>query len=308
MLWMISALLLSSLLRVVHRLTGRSEWSQALRLGGRQLARRRQAGLGQLLAFSVTFFAMAMIVLVRGDLLSTWQDQLPENTPNYFAINIQPSERDPFEAAVSPRVETQSTLYPMVRGRVIAINDQSPRDAVPPDARGDNSLRRELNLTWQSEVPEGNEVVAGEWFSPAQLGRDANGEQGTESEGWMSAVDATQQAAPVPISMEDGLAERLGLSVGDEMTFSVGSDEITTQITSLRSLNWDSFQPNFFVIFPPGVLEQFGHSYITAFHLPEAEQGLIRELITDFPGVSLLNVDAIFRPGAGCTRSGYPCG
>lgn len=292
-LWMISALLLSSLLRVVHRLSGRSEWSQALRLGGRQLARRRQAGLGQLLAFSVTFFAMAMIVLVRGDLLSTWQDQLPENTPNYFAINIQPSERDPFEAAVSPRVETQSTLYPMVRGRVIAINDQSPRDAVPPDARGDNSLRRELNLTWQSEVPEGNEVVAGEWFSPAQLGRDANIEQGTESEGWMSAVDATQQAASVPISMEDGLAERLGLSIGDEMTFSVGSDEITTQITSLRSLNWDSFQPNFFVIFPPGVLEQFGHSYITAFHLPEAEQGLIRELITDFPGVSLLNVDAI---------------
>lgn len=292
-LWMISALLLSGLLRVVHRFSGRSEWSQALRLGGRQLARRRQAGLGQLLAFSVTFFAMAMIVLVRGDLLSTWQDQLPENTPNYFAINIQPSERDPFEAAVSPRVETQSTLYPMVRGRVIAINDQPPREAVPPDARGDNSLRRELNLTWQSEVPEGNQVVAGEWFTPMQLGINAAGESSEESQGWMNAVEATPQSAPIPISMEDGLAERLGLSVGDEMTFSVGSDEIATQITSLRSLNWDSFQPNFFVIFPPGVLEQFGHSYITAFHLPEAEQGLIRELITDFPGVSLLNVDAI---------------
>ncbi|WP_339934859.1 ABC transporter permease [Vreelandella glaciei] len=296
-LWMISALLLSGLLRVVQRFSGRSEWSQALRLGGRQLARRRQAGLGQLLAFSVTFFAMAMIVLVRGDLLSTWQDQLPDNTPNYFAINIQPSERDPFDAAVSPRVETQSTLYPMVRGRVIAINGQPPGDAVPPDARGDNSLRRELNLTWQSEVPEGNAVEAGEWFSPAPLGGDTNSEkgneEGSESQGWMSAVEATQQAAPVPISMEDGLAERLGLNIGDEMTFSVGSDEITTQITSLRSLNWDSFQPNFFVIFPPGVLEQFGHSYITAFHLPEAEQGLIRELITEFPGVSLLNVDAI---------------
>jgi putative ABC transport system permease protein len=293
-LWMVSAVMLSGLLRVVQRFSGRSEWSQALRLGGRQLARRRHAGLGQLLAFSVTFFAMAMIVVVRGDLLSTWQDQLPENTPNYFAINIQPSERDPFEAAVSPRVETQSTLYPMVRGRVIAINDQPPRDAVPPDARGDNSLRRELNLTWQAEVPEGNQVVAGEWFSPAQVGSG----EGDEGQGWMSAVEATPQAAtqpssPVPISIEDGLAERLGLSIGDEMTFSVGSDEITTQITSLRSLNWDSFQPNFFVIFPPGVLEQFGHSYITAFHLPEAEQGLIRELITDFPGVSLLNVDAI---------------
>ncbi|CAN0559455.1 unnamed protein product, partial [Ectocarpus sp. 12 AP-2014] len=288
LLWLISAFLLSALLRGVQRLSGSSEWSQALRLGGRQLARRRQAGLGQLLAFSVTFFAMAMIVLVRGDLLSTWQDQLPENTPNYFAINIQPSERDPFEAAVSPRVDTQSTLYPMVRGRVIAINDQSPRDAVPPDARGDNSLRRELNLTWQTELPEGNAVVAGEWFSAAQVGG------GTEiGQGWMSAVDAMPQETLVPISMEEGLADRLSLGIGDEMTFSVGSDEIVTQITSLRSLNWDSFQPNFFVIFPPGVLEQFGHSYITAFHLPEAEGGLIRELITDFPGVSLLNVDAI---------------
>ncbi|MEA2119454.1 ABC transporter permease [Halovibrio sp. HP20-50] len=291
LLWVISALLLSGLLRGVKRLNGGNEWSQALRLGGRQLARRRQAGLGQLMAFSVTFFAMAMIVLVRGDLLTTWQDQLPANTPNYFAINIQPSERDAFEEAISPRVETQSTLYPMVRGRVIAINDQSPRDAVPPDARGDNSLRRELNLTWQAELPEGNEVVAGEWFS-------AQPSEGGESRGWMNAVEATpqqttQQTAPVPISVEDGLAERLGLSIGDEMTFSVGSDEITTQITSLRSLNWDSFQPNFFVIFPPGVLEQFGHSYITAFHLPEAEDGLIRELINDFPGVSLLNVDAI---------------
>lgn len=285
-LWMVSALLLNGLLRLVQRYSGRSEWSQALRLGGRQLARRRQAGLGQLLAFSVTFFAMAMIVLVRGDLLSTWQDQLPENTPNYFAINIQPSERDPFEAAVSPRVDAQSTLYPMVRGRVIAINDQPPRDAVPADARGDNALRRELNLTWQSDVPEGNAVVAGEWFSSARSEEDAR-------QGWMSAVDAKPQSAPVPISVEEGLAGRLGLGIDDKVTFSIGSDAITTQITSLRSLNWDSFQPNFFVIFPPGVLEQFGHSYITAFHLPEAEQGLIRELITAFPGVSLLNVDAI---------------
>ncbi|MFB9865814.1 ABC transporter permease [Vreelandella sulfidaeris] len=293
-LWMISTLLLTAILRGVQGISSHGEWSQALRLGGRQLARRRQAGLGQLVAFSVTFFAMAMIVLVRGDLLSTWQEQLPANTPNYFAINIQPSERDPFEAAVAPRVETQSTLYPMVRGRVIAINGQAPQEAVPADARGDNSLRRELNLTWQAEVPEGNEVVAGEWFTPAQLGR----EERNDSAGWMSAVEATPQSSPqqppaVPISMEAGLAERLGLSVGEEMTFSVGSDEITTQITSLRSLNWDSFQPNFFVIFPPGVLEQFGHSYITAFHLPEAEQGLISELISDFPGVSLLNVDAI---------------
>ena len=137
LLWGVSSLLLKGLLRAVQRLKGGGEWVQAFRLGGRQLARRKQAGLGQLLAFSVTFFAMAMIVLVRGDLLITWQDQLPEDTPNYFAINIQPGERDAFEQAVAPRVDTQSTLYPMVRGRITEINGQAPRDAVPADARGD---------------------------------------------------------------------------------------------------------------------------------------------------------------------------
>jgi putative ABC transport system permease protein len=284
LLWGVSSLLLKGLLRAVQRLKGGGEWVQSFRLGGRQLARRKQAGLGQLLAFSVTFFAMAMIVLVRGDLLTTWQDQLPEDTPNYFAINIQPGERDAFEQAVAPRVDAQSTLYPMVRGRITEINGQAPRDAVPADARGDNSLRRELNLTWQSELPEGNQVVAGQWFTPA-----------SEPEGWMSEVDATpsSDSETVPISVEDGLAERLGLGLGDEITFAVGSDSIKTRIESLRSLNWDSFNPNFFVIFPPGVLESFGHSFITAFHLPDEEQGLVRELVSDFPGVSLLNVDAI---------------
>ncbi|WFE71388.1 ABC transporter permease [Halomonas sp. M1] len=283
-LWLLSSVLLNGLLKVVQRLSGNSVWSQAFRLGGRQLARRKQAGLGQLLAFSVTFFAMAMIVLVRGDLLTTWQDQLPDDTPNYFAINIQPGERDAFEQAVAPRVDTQSTLYPMVRGRITGINGQSPRDAVPPDARGDNSLRRELNLTWQAEVPQGNQVVAGQWFTPE-----------AEPQGFMDEVDATptESGDITPISMEDGLAQRLGLGIGDELTFSVGGDTIATRIESLRSLNWDSFTPNFFIIFPPGVLESFGHSYITAFHLPDAEQGLVRQLVSDFPGVSLLNVDAI---------------
>lgn len=285
-LWMASTLLLNSLLKAVQRLSGSNTWFQAFRLGGRQLARRKQAGLGQLLAFSVTFFAIAMIVLVRGDLLTTWQSQLPEDTPNYFAINIQPGERDAFEAAVVPLVDTPSTLYPMVRGRIVSINDKPPREAVPEDARGDGSLRRELNLTWQAELPEGNQIVAGEWFTNLVV----------EPQGWMSAVDATPatpQNEVVPISMEDGLAERLGLGIDDTLTFSVGGDTISTRITSLRSLNWDSFNPNFFIIFPPGVLEAFGHSYITAFHLPDTEQGLIRQLVSDFPGVSLLNVDAI---------------
>ncbi|WP_089657278.1 ABC transporter permease [Franzmannia pantelleriensis] len=270
-LWGLGALLLGVVLRLATRLPQGGAKRQALRLGAQQLARRRSASLGQLLAFSVTFAAMAMIALVRGDLLTTWQDQLPEDTPNYFAINIQPGERDAFIDTLDDAVDERTTLYPMVRGRISAINDQPPRDAVPADARSDGSLRRELNLTWRETLPDGNRLVAGQWF-------DA-GPGVTEGR--------------VPISVEDGLAERLGLSLGDTMTFSIGSDEIVGELTSLRNLDWDSFRPNFFVIFPPEVLERYGHSYITAFHLDRERDDISRALVREFPGVSLLNVEAI---------------
>lgn len=285
-LWGLGSLLLGFVLRLASRLPrrGGDDLVQALRLGGAQLARRRTASLGQLLAFSVTFFAMAMIALVRGDLLTTWEAQLPEDTPNYFAINIQPHEREGFEAALGDAVDARSALYPMVRGRITAINDQPPREAVPADARGDNTLRRELNLTWRETLPEGNRLVAGQWFDALE---------GAEPGGWLGEVAAEPAVPRVPISVEDGLVERFRLALGDTLTFTIGGQEIVGEIASLRDLDWDSFRPNFFVIFPPGVLEGFGHSYITAFHLDAEEREVQRGLVRDFPGVTLLNVDAI---------------
>ncbi len=285
-LWGLGRLLLAGVLRLAARLPrGKDEagLSQALRLGGAQLARRRTASLGQLLAFAVTFFAMAMIAMVRGDLLTTWQAQLPEETPNHFAINIQPHEREAFEAALGDAADARSALYPMVRGRITAINGETPRDAVPPESRGDNALRRELNLTWRETLPEGNRLVAGRWF-------DATAEGGGD---WFDEVAAEPGVATVPISLEDGLAERFGLGLGDTLTFTIGADEVVGEVQSLRDLDWDSFRPNFYVIFPPGVLERFGHSFITAFHLDAERRELTRELVRDFPGVTLLNVDAI---------------
>ncbi|WP_017430867.1 ABC transporter permease [Vreelandella jeotgali] len=290
-LWVCARLLLSGVLALAGRLSGRSEMSRALRLGGRQLARRRQAGLGQLLAFAITFFAMAMMVLVRGDLLSTWQARLPDNTPNYFAINIQPGEREAFADAIDSDVESQSALYPMVRGRINRINGQPPQETLPPDARGDDALRRTLNLTWRAEVPDGNRVVAGEWFADAAADHSASADNAPG--GWLEAVDTGPARTPVPISLQDGLAERLHLTLGDTLTFRIGSESLTARITSLRSLDWDSFTPNFYVIFPPGILNDFAHSYITAFYLPEGNPALVNRLIERFPGVSLLNVDAL---------------
>lgn len=294
-LWGLASLLLAGVLHLTARLPregGKAGLVQALRLGGAQLSRRRTASLGQLLAFAVTFFAMAMMALVRGDLLSSWETQLPAQTPNYFAINIQPHEREAFEASLGGAADARSALYPMVRGRISAINGMAPREAVPPEARGDNALRRELNLTWRETLPEGNRLVAGTWFDDRQAGRDAR-----ETGGWFDEVAAEPDTKPgterVPISLEDGLAERFGLKLGDTLTFTIGADDIVGEIASLRDLDWDSFRPNFYVIFPPGVLERFGHSYITAFHLDDAEREVQRDLAREFPGVTLLNVDAI---------------
>jgi len=277
LLWGLGWLLLGLMLRAVKAFGGgerQGGWVRAVRLGGSQLARRRRASLGQLLAFAVTFAAMAIITLVRGDLLTTWQTQLPADTPNFFAINIQPAEREGFIELLDAVADTRTALYPMVRGRITAIDGRSPESAVPEDSRGDNALRRELNLTWQTEVPEGNRVVAGEWF----------------------AADAGQAGGdgPVPISLESGLAARLGVGLGDTLSFTIGSERVTGRITSLRDLDWDSFRPNFYVIFPPGVLERYGHSYLTAFHLDAAAHGdVLSRLVSAYPGVSLLNVDAI---------------
>ncbi|PRY72651.1 ABC transporter permease [Halomonas ventosae] len=291
-LWGLGGVLLGLVLRGTARLPrsrGPADgMATAVRLGGQQLARRRQASLGQLLAFSVTFFAVAMIALVRGDLLTTWQAQLPADTPNHFAINIQPQERDAFASALAGAADARSALYPMVRGRLTAINDQLPQEAVPAESRGDNALRRELNLTWRETLPEGNRVVAGEWFAEGQ---------DSETGGWLDEVAAepppTASEAAVPISMEDGLAERLGIALGDRLTFTIGSDAVTGEVTSLRSLDWESFRPNFYVIFPPATLERFGHSYITAFHLGDDDRDLLRQLVRAFPGVTLLDVEAI---------------
>ena len=287
-MWGAGGLVLDALMWLVARLGNgaRQGWRHALQLGARQLARRRNLSLGQLLAFAITFFAMAMISLVRSDLVTTWQEQLPADTPNHFAINIQPGERDTFAQQLAEISDTHSDLYPMVRGRIVAINGQPPRDSVPAEAQGDNALRRELNLTWSHELPEGNRLVDGNWFDAAPASGDGHARSGN---------GASQEA---PISLESGLAERLGLAMGDRLTFSVGADTLTGVITSIRDLDWDSFQPNFYVIFPPGVLDGFAHSFITAFHLDPVDSAAgqanpLAGLVEAFPGVTILDVDAL---------------
>ncbi|MFC0266610.1 ABC transporter permease [Kushneria aurantia] len=268
LLWLVTRLLLTLLLKLAALLPA------SARLGGRQLARRRDSSIGQIIAFAVTFALMALISLVRTDLISDWQTRLPADAPNQFAINIQPAQRDGFVDTLDGITDSRSALYPIVRGRLVAINGVNARDAVPPEERDDDELTREINLTWSSEMPDNNRLNTGEWFS----GR------------WQPSADGEELP---PLSVEQGIADEFALSLGDRLTFDIGGEPVTAEITSLRQVDWESFQPNFFMIFPPGVLENFSHTFITAFHVEGNPQQRLTPLIEQYPSVSLLDIDAV---------------
>ncbi|KGA03389.1 ABC transporter permease [Cobetia amphilecti] len=308
LLMVVGQLLLSLMLKVVARMRGQGGWSRPIRLAGGMLARRRGASLGQLVAFAVTFAAMALIALVRGDLITRWQAQIPTDAPNHFAINIQPGEQQAFGEQLTAMVDeqagdSQSELYPMVRGRITALKGESllgrtqqrlqtaqsdqPAAGGMQEGRSDEGdgeqqgvPQRELNLTWHRDLPDHNRLSAGEW-TPISDFADADSEA-------RSRLAATQG---VPVSMEEELAERMGLVIGDSLSFTIGSETVKAQVVNLRHVDWDSFLPNFYVIFPPGALESFAHSYMTAFHLEDERK--LAPLVRDYPSVSLINIDAI---------------
>ncbi|PTU73636.1 ABC transporter permease [Pseudomonas mangrovi] len=259
--------LMLQLLRGARRLLENA--SLSWRLGVGQLLRHPLAAAGQALAFGLILMSMALVALLRGELLDNWQAQLPENSPNHFALNVLPAEKEAFAARVAALSSETPTLYPVTPGRLMEINAVPVRRAVTKEEGGDNALRRDLSLTWSAELPEGNRLTAGQWWQPLQPG---------ELPG---------------VSVEAELAARLDLKLGDRLTFNVGGLERDVQIRSLRSVEWDSFKPNFFMIFEPGTLEDLPATYLTSFYLPPDSERELVALSRSFPSATLLQVEAI---------------
>jgi putative ABC transport system permease protein len=240
----------------------------AWRFGLNNLWRRRSTSVSQILAFGLALMAMAVIGLVRTDLLRTWESQLPADVPNHFAINILPEQVDGVRDFLHSRQVETSQLYPLVRGRLIRINGEAVREAVTKEARDDNALNRELNLTWTMQLQADNSIVAGRWWGEGDSGQPR-------------------------VSVEAKLAERLGIKLGDELGFSVGAETFTAMVTSIRTVQWDSFRPNFYMVFPPGVLEGFAATWMTSFHLSPDEKPLLIELVRSYPALTILEMDLI---------------
>ncbi|WP_252091090.1 FtsX-like permease family protein [Pseudomonas sp. MWU13-3659] len=269
---LIAALLLGGLLllglRNLRRLLADAPLPWRLGLG--QLLRHPLAAAGQTLAFGLILLAMGLVALLRAELLDTWQAQLPKDAPNHFALNILADDRQPFTERLAQINATSAPLYPVIPGRLTHINDQPVRQLVSKESTGERAIQRDLSLTWAAELPQGNALSAGTW--------------------WQQAPSSDQ----VPgVSVEAELAQSLKLQLGDLLTFDIGGQQRQARVSSLRTVHWDSFQPNFYMIFQPGTLQGLPATYLTSFYLAPGHDQEVVALSRAFPAVTILQVDAL---------------
>lgn len=245
------------------RLVGMSAGS-IWRLALAGLQRRGAANAVQVVIFAMAIMLLLILVLVRTSLIDTWQTQLPADAPNHFLINIAPEDVQGVEQALRQAEIDSAPLYPMIRGRAMAVNGSElpRRDEIEEGPR-----QREANLTWSEDLPAGNQLLAGEWWPP-----------GSDS---------------AEVSVEEEFAQRMGLTLGDRVTFLVGARSLEATVSSIRAVDWQSFNPNFWLVFPPRLLDDFPATFMTSFHLAAEDKSFLNGFIRDFPTVTVIEMDVV---------------
>jgi putative ABC transport system permease protein len=248
------------------RLTsGLREGGISWRFGIANLRRRPLGSVIQVVSLGLGMMALLTLTLVRNDLLETWQTSLPPQAPNRFIVNIQPEQLQPLGLFFARRGVTMPATHPMVRGRLTRINARGVSSADYADDRARRLVDREFNLSSATRMQSDNRIVAGRW--------------------WGAAPDRKDQ-----FSVEDGIARTLGIRIGDRLTFDIAGTPTSGVVTSLRKVDWDTFNVNFFVVAPPGLLDGAPVSHITSFYLPPGNAELLSELVKQFPNLLLIDV------------------
>lgn len=233
------------------------------------LQRRSIASVVQVVSLSLGLMALLLLTVIRGDLLSAWRQSMPENAPNQFIVNILSEEKAPVSALLQQHQIEPPTFYPMIRGRLISVNELS---VSAKDYEAENAKRlveREFNLSTMQQMQSHNEVIAGEWFDASNPKPEA--------------------------SVEEGIAKTFHLKLGDKLRFDIGGQQIDVAITSIRKLDWGSMQVNFFVIIDPKTATGLPQTWITAFHLPANQQTLVNKLSGQFPNLTIVDTGVILQ-------------
>jgi putative ABC transport system permease protein len=241
----------------------------AWRFGLASLGRRPLASSLQIAALALGLMALLLLTLVRGDLLQSWQASLPPDAPNQFLVNVLPEQVEPARALLGRDARVEPQFKPMVRGRLVARNGQPFDGRQFGDLRARRLAEREFNLSWTDTLPEGNRVTRGAFWPRDARGTDAG------------------------LSLEEGLAETLGIALGDELTFDIAGGKVSARVTSLRKVDWDSFRVNFFALLAPGALDRQPVTYIAAFRAPEDDTAWLGALVQRFPNILVIDVAQI---------------
>jgi putative ABC transport system permease protein len=241
----------------------------AWRFAVTSLQRRPGATVVQVVSLALGLMALLVLTIVRDDLMTSWRSATPADAPNHFVINIQPDQKDEIAGKLRAGGARAAPLYPMIRGRLVAINGKPVTPATFPEGRARGLAEREFNLSTMSEPPPQNRITAGKWFGDAPGSAEA--------------------------SVEEGLAKTLGLKLGDTMRFDIAGSPVEARITSLRKLEWGSMRVNFFVIINPGAMADTPQTWITAFHLSRQFSALGTRLSRDYPNLTVIDVGGVLR-------------
>ncbi|MBB5608756.1 MULTISPECIES: ABC transporter permease [unclassified Janthinobacterium] len=243
---------------------------QGWRFAVTSLQRRPGATVIQVVSLALGLMALLLLTVVRGDLMASWRNATPADAPNRFIINILPEQKDQIAARLVQAGVLNAPLYPMIRGRLVAVNDKTITEDTYQDDRAKGLADREFNLSTMATMQGENKIVAGEWFS-------------------------NKPGAPAEASVEEGIAKTLKLKLGDKLRFDIAGQPVEAAITSLRKLEWGSMRVNFFVIINPAAMADTPQTWITAFHLPPEHADLGNALSRDFPNLTVVDVGGILK-------------
>jgi putative ABC transport system permease protein len=238
----------------------------AWRYGLANLSRRGRESIAQVVAFGLGLMVLMLLTLVRNDLMDTWRDSLPENSPNQFLINIQPHEVPQMQKYLEEQEIEIPRFSPLVRARMTAINGQDVSQISFEDPQGERWARRESNLSFSDAIQTGNTLTTGEWWPPGSNSHE--------------------------VSVEEDFGRELGVKLGDELSFDIAGEPVKATVTSFRNVEWDTFRPNFFMVFSPAALEGYPASYITALYASEKDDEKIIDLMRLFPSVTVIDLEA----------------
>ena len=254
------------------------------RMGTWQLAwarikRRSLDNSVQLISFALTIMLLLVVLVMRNDIVQQWRDQLPTGTANYFLANVTEEQRPNLVQHFADNGIETDGLYPVSRGRFVKINDEILRNDITKEEEDTTNetrrgMGREANLTWDTTLQMGNDVIAGQW----------HGE-------WTPETSELGEGI-YPVSIEERVGERMRIGLGDQLTFNIGSEIVTVEVTSIRTVNWQTMQPNFFFVLHPMAMEAFRASYITSFYLPPERKPELTRLMAPFASVTMFDVDA----------------